>query len=108
MSEFNDALENAARKLAEAGSVVVSSGAGISKESGIPTFRDAPSALWENYNPEQLASPEGFRQDPPLVWRWYVDRRKMIGAAKPNPGHYAIAQLEDHFDKFMVVTQNID
>jgi NAD-dependent deacetylase len=108
MSEFNDGLEIAARILAEAGPLVVSTGAGISKESGIPTFRDAPNALWEKYEPERLASPEGFRQDPPLVWRWYVDRREMIGKAKPNPGHYAIAELEDHFDQFLLVTQNID
>jgi len=108
MSEFNDALESAARILAQAGSLVVSTGAGISKESGIPTFRDAPNALWEKYEPELLASPEGFRQNPPLVWRWYQDRRKMIGEAKPNPGHFAIAKLEEHFDPYLLVTQNID
>jgi NAD-dependent deacetylase len=108
MSELNDTMDRAARILADAGSVVVSTGAGISKESGIPTFRDAPNALWAKYDPETLASPEGFRRDPPLVWRWYQERRKMIATTKPNPGHYAIAEFEGHFDKFVVVTQNID
>jgi NAD-dependent deacetylase len=65
----------------------VSTGAGISAESGIPTFRDAPSALWANYDPQQLATREGFRSDPPLVWRWYAERREMIARAEPNPGH---------------------
>jgi NAD-dependent deacetylase len=88
--------------------VVVSTGAGISRESGIPTFRDAPNALWEKYDPATLASPEGFRRDPALVWRWYEDRRRMISEAKPNPGHHAIASLEGHFDDFTLITQNID
>jgi NAD-dependent deacetylase len=80
----------------------------MSKESGIPTFRDAPNALWENFDPEKLASPEGFLSDPSLVWRWYEDRRRMISTAQPNAGHAAIARLEGYFDRFVVVTQNID
>jgi len=80
----------------------------MSKESGIPTFRDAPNSLWENYDPMQLATREGFGSDPALVWRWYTDRRKMIGKAKPNPGHKAVAELESLIDNVVVVTQNID
>jgi len=88
--------------------LVVTTGAGMSKESGIPTFRDAPSALWANFNPEDLATPEGFMRDPKLVWEWYVERRKMIGQAKPHPGHFAVAAMEPMFDEFMLLTQNID
>jgi len=80
----------------------------MSKESGIPTFRDAPSSLWANFNPEELATPEGFAKDPPLVWKWYVERRKMIGQASPHPGHFAVAALEPMFDEFLLLTQNID
>ena len=108
MSDFKTAIDTAARFLGGARSVVVSTGAGMSKESGIPTFRDAPNALWENFDPEKLASPEGFLSDPPLVWRWYEDRRRMISTAQPNAGHAAIARLEGYFDRFVVVTQNID
>jgi NAD-dependent deacetylase len=108
VSDLKTAIETAAGFLRGARSVVVSTGAGISKESGIPTFRDAPNALWENFDPEKLASPEGFLDDPPLVWRWYEERRRMIAEAQPNPGHTAIARLEGHFDRFVVVTQNID
>ena len=105
---FDNAIERAAGMLLDARRVVVTTGAGMSKESGIPTFRDAPNALWENFDPEKLASPEGFLDDPPLVWRWYQDRRRMISEAKPNAGHSAIARLEGFFDRFAVVTQNID
>ncbi len=108
MSNLKTAIETAAGFLRGARSVVVSTGAGMSKESGIPTFRDAPNALWENFDPEKLASPEGFLDDPPFVWRWYEERRRMISEAQPNPGHTAIARLEGHFDRFVVATQNID
>lgn len=101
-------IERAVELLTPVRRLVVTTGAGMSKESGIPTFRDAPSALWANYDPEELATPEGFRRDPPLVWNWYVERRKMIGAASPHPGHYAVAELEPMFEDFLVVTQNID
>jgi len=108
MSAFETRVETAARLLHDARSVVVSTGAGMSKESGIPTFRDAPNALWEEFDPEKLASPEGFLRDPPLVWRWYEERRRMISKVQPNAGHFAIARLEGHFDRFVVITQNID
>lgn len=108
MSNIHTALDHAARILAGARSVVVSTGAGMSKESGIPTFRDAPNALWEKFDPAKLASAEGFLDDPPLVWRWYEERRRMIAEAKPNPGHSTIARLEPLFENFVVITQNID
>ena len=80
----------------------------MSKESGIPTFRDAPSALWANFNPEQLATRAGFMSDPALVWKWYAERRDMISQAVPHAGHYAIACMEPLSDHFIVLTQNID
>ena len=106
--DYKTRIDGAARLLRGSRSVVVSTGAGMSKESGIPTFRDAPNALWEKFDPEKLASPEGFLEDPPLVWKWYEERRRMISRVAPNPGHFAIAALEDRFDRFVVVTQNID
>ncbi len=88
--------------------VVVMTGAGVSAESGIPTFRGA-GGLWNNHRFEQLASPEGFRADPDLVWRFYSDRRQMAREAKPNPGHVALADLERRLgDRFLLVTQNVD
>jgi NAD-dependent deacetylase len=108
MNGLDALVQEAARTLNAARSLVVSTGAGISKESGIPTFRDAPNALWENYDPEELASPGGFIRNPGLVWQWYNDRRAMIAAAIPNPGHHAIAQLQGMFDRFTLITQNID
>jgi NAD-dependent deacetylase len=104
MTQIDEAVE----LLAPVRKLVVTTGAGMSKESGIPTFRDAPNALWANYNPEDLATPEGFLRDPELVWNWYVDRRKMIGQAQPHAGHFAVAELEPMFDEFLLITQNID
>jgi len=94
--------------LAQARRVAVLTGAGISAESGIPTFRDALTGLWANYDPQALATPEGFARDPKLVWEWYAARRASIAGVQPNPGHAALAALERHFDKFTLVTQNID
>jgi NAD-dependent deacetylase len=88
--------------------LVVFTGAGVSKESGIPTFRDALDGLWAKYDPQQLATPEAFRRNPKLVWDWYTFRRGLLAAAAPNPGHYAIAQLEDWLPQVVVITQNID
>ncbi len=105
---MTDALREAADLLRTARRVVVTTGAGMSKESGIPTFRDAPNALWANYNPEDLATRAGFRRDPALVWRWYAERRAMIATAQPHEGHAALARWEPQFDAFVVLTQNID
>jgi NAD-dependent deacetylase len=82
---------------------VVFTGAGISAESGIPTFRD-PGGYWRNYRPEDLATPEAFTRDPKLVWEWYDSRRQAIAKAEPNPGHHAIARLANA----TLITQNVD
>jgi len=100
-------LERAAMVLAKANTIAVLSGAGISKESGIPTFRDALTGYWENYEPEKLATAQGFLSDPPLVWRWYAERRRKLEEVQPNPGHYALAALEK-VKSVTIITQNID
>ncbi|MBI2809569.1 MAG: NAD-dependent deacylase [Candidatus Melainabacteria bacterium] len=101
-------LVRAAELLAQACSVAVLTGAGISKESGIPTFREAQTGLWANYEPEKLATVEGFVKDPKLVWTWYDWRRKMVSSVKPNPGHFALVDLEEIVPKFTLITQNVD
>lgn len=93
-------------KLKDAKKIVFVTGAGISQESGIPTFRGT-DGLWRKYDPMQLATIDAFYQDPKLVWEWYEDRRKNILEAKPNPGHTAIADLEKN-KQVTVLTQNID
>lgn len=103
-----DSIKNAVDILLNSNRVVVSTGAGVSKESGIPTFRETQSGLWENFDPEELCTLQGFLNDPPLVWNWYQDRIKIIETVEPNPGHYALVKLEKMFDKFDLITQNID
>jgi len=88
-------------------SVMVLTGAGISAESGISTFRGS-EGLWEKFKVEDIATPSAFYKDSDLVWRWYSDRRKGMLEAKPNLGHIAIAKIESFFDDFLLVTQNID
>ena len=83
-------------------------GAGVSQESGIPTFRDAQVGLWAKHNPEELASVRGFRRNPGLVWDWYRHRRQLCQSTQPNPGHVAIAELESTASEVVVVTQNVD
>ena len=95
-------------RLATARRVAVLTGAGISAESGIPTFRDALTGLWAQYDPQQLATPEGFSRDPKRVWEWYAERRRQIAGVQPNPGHRALAALAARFQSFALVTQNID
>jgi NAD-dependent deacetylase len=108
MSQGDRALLAAARAICDSQRLVVLTGAGISKESGIPTFRDALDGLWARYDPQQLATPEAFRRDPKLVWDWYEYRRGLIARAGPNPGHVAIAELENYLAHVVVITQNID
>ena len=103
-----DIAQELVEKLAQARRVVVLTGAGISAESGIPTFRDALTGLWANYDPQQLATPEGFARNPKLVWDWYAERRARIAGVQPNPGHLALAKLESRYERFTLVTQNID
>lgn len=97
-----------ARILREARSVVVLTGAGISAESGVPTFRDAQTGLWAKYNPEDLATPEAFQRDPKLVWKWYAWRRERVQNVSPNPGHMALLDMEHRVPSFTLVTQNVD
>lgn len=96
------------KQLQQAQRVVVLTGAGISAESGIPTFREAQTGLWAQYDPQELATPEAFRRQPKLVWEWYAWRRELIGQAKPNPGHIALVKMSLRVPQFTLVTQNID
>jgi NAD-dependent deacetylase len=101
-------LGRAAQLISKARPLVVLTGAGISKESGIPTFREAQDGLWAQYDPMEMASEAGFRKNPKLVWEWYEYRFGMIKSARPNAGHLAIAELESLVPQVTVVTQNID
>ncbi len=101
-------LDRAAALVREAEHVACLTGAGISAESGIPTFRDAQTGLWSRYNPEELASPQGFARDPGLVWRWYMWRLSLVEQARPNPGHLALAELARRVPRFTLITQNVD
>jgi NAD-dependent deacetylase len=87
--------------------VFVITGAGVSAESGIPTFR-GKDGYWRNLDPAKLATPEAFTRDPKLVWEWYRERRQCIRNARPNAAHKAIAKLQQHADEFLLVTQNVD
>lgn len=88
--------------------LVVFTGAGVSAESGIATFRDALTGLWERYDPAQLATAEAFRRDPALVWGWYESRRLQVLKAQPNPAHLAIAALARQVPELTLITQNVD
>lgn len=110
---MTDSIQALRQALREAGATVALTGAGISAESGIPTFR-GQGGLWRNFSPEKLATPEAFERDPRLVWEWYDWRRSMIQRAAPNPGHCALAELEQRRARegpgreFTLVTQNVD
>lgn len=106
---MNDDLITQARSLiASSRRSVVFSGAGVSKESGIPTFRDALEGLWAQYEPEELATPRAFERQPELVWNFYQHRRDTLKECQPNPAHYAIAALERDKPETIVITQNVD
>jgi len=107
-AELARSLVVAADLLANARAITVLTGAGVSAESGIGTFRDAQSGLWSHFDPQQLASQAGFAADPGLVWRWYMHRLAQVEAATPNPGHLVLAALERLADTFTLVTQNVD
>ena len=94
--------------LRDARHVCVLTGAGISAESGVPTFREAQTGLWEQYNPQDLATPEAFVRDPVLIWRWYRWRRELVAGVAPNAGHEALAKLESLVPRLTLVTQNVD
>lgn len=96
------------RALRVARNVGVLTGAGISAESGIPTFRDAQTGLWARFRPEELATAEAYRRNPELVWDWYAWRRGLVAGAAPNAGHLALARLEGLVPALTLVTQNVD
>ncbi|HBD21285.1 NAD-dependent deacylase [Dietzia sp. KRD202] len=100
-------LTEARLALAGDGPLVVLSGAGMSAESGVPTFRDAQTGLWERYDPSALATPEAWTRDRDTVWAWYRWRERLVSGAKPNAGHVAVARAQAHRD-VVVVTQNVD
>jgi NAD-dependent deacetylase len=92
----------------KARSITVLTGAGMSAESGVPTFREAQKGLWAQYDPQELATPQAFHRNAKLVWEWYEWRRNLISRASPNPGHKALKKLEEMKDIFSLVTQNVD
>lgn len=94
--------------LKKARCITILTGAGISSESGIPTFRDSQTGLWAKYNPHELATPEAFEQDPKLVMDWYRWRRDLVLKARPNPGHYSIVELQRQIPNAILITQNVD
>ena len=100
-------LEAARKLLKSAANVAVLTGAGVSAESGIPTFR-SNGGFWQQYRFEDLATPQAFARDPKFVWTWYEERRRAIAQTKPNPGHFALAELERQKPKFTLITQNVD
>lgn len=100
-------LSQARLWLRDAREVAVLTGAGISAESGVPTFR-GPEGLWKQFRPEELATPEAFTRDPLLVWQWYDWRRQKIAAVAPNAGHRALVELEQARQWFALITQNVD
>ncbi len=104
--------EKLVRIVRSAQHITVLTGAGISADSGIPTFREAQTGLWSNYNPEDLATPKAFTTNPKLVWEWYQWRRTIISEAEPNPGHKALASMEriitTRASQFTLITQNVD
>lgn len=102
-------IETVAGWVRAARRIVVLSGAGMSAESGVPTFRDAQTGLWAKFRPEDLATEEAFRRDPAMVWDWYALRREMVGKVEPNAGHHAIAAFQQrHPGRLTVATQNVD
>jgi len=103
-----DLPEGLANALKSAKKILVLTGAGMSAESGVPTFRDAQTGMWENLNPEDLATAAGFHANPKLVWDWYEARRTNINQVSPHAGHYALVEMEHYFDGFLLATQNVD
>ena len=100
--------QSLADAIASARSVAVLTGAGVSAESGVPTFRDAQTGLWAQFDPQKLATPDAFRRNPKLVWDWYAWRRTLVAKAEPNAGHRALAVLEGRVSDFVLITQNVD
>lgn len=100
--------EDLIARLVGARRIVAMTGAGVSAESGVPTFREAQQGLWAQYDPAELATPQAFHRNPELVWNWYCWRRDKVLSVKPNDGHYAIAELAGLVQGFSLITQNVD
>ncbi|HEY5776449.1 MAG TPA: NAD-dependent deacylase, partial [Xanthomonadales bacterium] len=94
--------------LLNARKILLLTGAGMSAESGVPTFRDAQSGLWAKFRPEDLATPHAFRADPQVVWDWYAERREQIHKVVPHAGHHALVEMEQYFETMLLLTQNVD
>jgi NAD-dependent deacetylase len=108
MMNFNDqAFIQTRERLAKAKVVTVLTGAGISADSGVPTFR-GPEGLWQNFRAEDLATPDAFSSNPRLVWEWYNWRREIIATKSTNPAHHALVTLEERYKTFTLITQNVD
>ncbi|MEO8342145.1 MAG: NAD-dependent deacylase [Nitrospirota bacterium] len=103
----DDQILLARTQLASARNVTVLTGAGISADSGVPTFRGI-DGLWRNFRAEDLATPEAFVRDPRLVWEWYNWRREILGTKQPNEAHYALVRMEERMKHFHLITQNVD
>ena len=97
-----------AHALRRARFVAALTGAGVSAESGLATFRDAQTGLWARFDPREIATPSAFARNPKLVWDWYAWRRERVATVEPNAGHRALAELEKHVPEFLLVTQNVD
>ena len=109
LAKLPDQLQQATEILSKSSQICILTGAGISAESGIPTFRDKQTGLWEQYRAEDLASPEAFERDPQLVWSWYQWRRQLVHDKAPNPAHLALARWQQAGShKITLITQNVD
>ncbi|MFO7889615.1 MAG: NAD-dependent deacylase [bacterium] len=95
------------KKIKKYKNIAALTGAGVSAESGVPTFR-GEEGLWKKFCPEELANMDAFMRNPQLVWEWYDYRKKLISEVKPNPGHYALAEIEKIVPDFTLITQNVD
>ncbi len=102
-----DSISTVSEWIKQSQRLVVLTGAGISAESGVPTFRGS-DGLWNSYRAEELATPEAFARDPKLVWEWYEWRRGLVAQTSPNPGHLALVELERSSPGFTLITQNVD
>ena len=107
-AEASAILDQLVPVLQRAQHVVVLTGAGISAESGLPTFRDSMTGLWAKYRREELGTPQAFRQNPRLVWEWFAWRRQLVQGVAPNPAHQALAMLEHYIPNLTILTQNVD
>ncbi len=107
MASWGSKIREVKARLATTRSVTVLTGAGLSADSGVPTFRGT-DGLWRNFKAEDLATPEAFARNPNLVWEWYNWRRELLATKHPNPAHYALAEMERRFPQFWLITQNVD